>query len=127
MAGVLLGKDKKREEIVLGGYKLIFEHGYTLPWNSQAEDDAWPLSGGLIINTALDEFYVAGSGIVINFRTTKDDNSKVGILRIDEGKFIDGKWVPGRRMNGDQSHQGRHLRVEVGSYNIQKVKLYTYK
>jgi hypothetical protein len=40
--------------------------------------------------------------------------------------YKDGKWIPGRRMNGDQDHQGRHIRIEVDEWNIQKVKLYQY-
>jgi beta-galactosidase GanA len=127
MAGILLDHNKKQEEIVLGGYKLIVKHDFTLGWSPGAKNDTWPLSGVLIINTASDEFYVAGSGIVINFETTKDDNSKAGILKIDEGEFKNGQWIPGRRMNGDQSHQGRHLRIPESVYSIQKIKLYTYK
>ncbi|WP_170134493.1 DUF5597 domain-containing protein [Echinicola strongylocentroti] len=38
-----------------------------------------------------------------------------------------GNWQAGRKMNGDQSHQGRHLRIETGNYGIQKLKLYQYK
>jgi hypothetical protein len=30
-------------------------------------------------------------------------------------------------MNGDQDHQGRHIRIPVGEWNIQRVKLYQYK
>jgi beta-galactosidase GanA len=48
-------------------------------------------------------------------------------LSIDEGKFENGKWLPGRRMNGDQDHQGRHVRISVDEWNIQRVKLYQYK
>ena len=40
--------------------------------------------------------------------------------------YIDGKWTPGRRMNGDQDHQGRHLRIPEGEYAIQRIRLYTY-
>jgi hypothetical protein len=40
---------------------------------------------------------------------------------------VKGKWVAGRRMNGDQDHQGRHLQLPGGEYGIQKVKLYKYK
>jgi hypothetical protein len=29
-------------------------------------------------------------------------------------------------MNGDQNHQGRHVRVPGDEYMIQRVKLYTY-
>jgi hypothetical protein len=32
--------------------------------------------------------------------------------------------VKGRRMNGDQDHQGRHIRFSVSEWGIQKVKLY---
>ena len=31
-------------------------------------------------------------------------------------------WVPGRRLNGDQTHQGRHIRLPPGKPQIQKVR-----
>jgi hypothetical protein len=30
-------------------------------------------------------------------------------------------------MNGDQSHQGRHLRLPPGEFGIQRIKLYRYR
>jgi hypothetical protein len=30
-------------------------------------------------------------------------------------------------MNGDQSHQGRHLRIGAGDFGIQRVRLYGYR
>ena len=85
------------------------------------------MAGGLVIQTGEDEFIVAGTGIVITFATEDKVNPIVGILQSDEGEYIDGKWVAGRRMNGDQDHQGRHIRMAVGEWNIQRVKLYQYK
>lgn len=32
-----------------------------------------------------------------------------------------------RRLNGDQTHQGRHVRISVGEFKILHVKLYEYK
>jgi hypothetical protein len=32
-----------------------------------------------------------------------------------------------RWLNGDQTHQGRHVRVAPGDFGILRVKLYTYK
>jgi hypothetical protein len=32
-----------------------------------------------------------------------------------------------QRLNGDQSHQGRHLRIPFGNYDIQKLWLYRYQ
>jgi hypothetical protein len=40
---------------------------------------------------------------------------------------VNGEFVPGRRMNGDQSHQGRHLRIRSGQWGIQRLRLYTYR
>jgi len=34
------------------------------------------------------------------------------------------KWAPGRWLNGDQTHQGRHIRLAPGKFDIQRVKLY---
>ena len=65
--------------------------------------------------------------LLSSFSSDQIDKGKVGILTIEEGVYTNGKWVPGRTMNGDQSHQGRHLRFAVGEYGIQKLKLYRYK
>jgi hypothetical protein len=83
------------------------------------------LAGCIIIAFAPDEFYVAGTGVVITFTSTLT-NKRAGFLSIDEGKFENEKWIPGRRMNGDQDHQGRHVRIPVGEYSIQHVRLYAY-
>ena len=40
--------------------------------------------------------------------------------------FIDGRWTAGRRLNGDETHQGRHVRLPFGKFVIQRVKLYSY-
>ncbi len=126
MAGFLLNKEVQRDTISLGGYTIIAKHDYTLGWNSEAKDEVWPYAGGLIICTAPGEYWVAGSGLVLNFLSEQKGNSKAGIESIEEGSFINGKWVPVRRLNGDQSHQGRHLRIAMYQYGIQKLKLYSY-
>ena len=94
-------------------------------WSPGSKENVWPLAGGLIIAVAPDEFYVAGTGFVMTF-TPKANNKKAGFISVDEGKFENGVWKPGRRMNGDQDHQGRHVRIPWGEYSIQHVELYTY-
>ena len=56
----------------------------------------------------------------------KENNKKAGFLSVDEGRFESRIWKPGRRMNGDQDHQGRHVRIPGNEYSIQHVKLYAY-
>jgi len=53
-----------------------------------------------------------------------------GILSIDEGTYVDGRWVPGRRLNGDENGQGKFLRLGGGNSrngSVQRVKLYRYR
>ena len=68
---------------------------------------------------------MAGTGIVMTFNS-KAQGKRVGFISIDEGRFENEKWIPGRRMNGDQDHQGRHVRIPANDYSIQHVKLYSY-
>lgn len=51
----------------------------------------------------------------------------VGLLAVDEGTLVNGQWVQGRRLNGDQTHQGRHMRLPNGRFGIQRAKLYRYR
>ncbi|HEY5463544.1 MAG TPA: DUF5597 domain-containing protein [Hanamia sp.] len=127
MDGVLLDTSNKKQEIILGNYKLTISHDYTLGWSPEAKNPDWPMSGAIIIQTDENDFIIAGTGVVVTFTVNNSDKNSVGILQADEGIYEDGKWIPGRRMNGDQDHQGRHLRIPVGDWNIQKVKLYQYK
>ena len=43
------------------------------------------------------------------------------------GKYVNGQWAPGRWLNGDQTHQGHHVRLVPGEFDIQRVKLYQYR
>ena len=127
MEGFLLDKTKASDTVKLGGYTFVIKHDYTLGWSPGAKEAQWPQAGGLIIQTGPDEFTVAGTGIVLTFFSDQPDQPIAGILSIDEGSYINGQWIPVRRMNGDQSHQGRHLRIPVGETGIQKLQLYRYK
>lgn len=48
----------------------------------------------------------------------------LGIERIDELDYRDPSLRVLRRLNGDENHQGRHLRIPFGSYGVQRVQLY---
>jgi len=126
MDGVLLDSTNQEQELIFGDYKLTAKHDYTLGWSPGAKQPNWPHSGAIIIEEGPGEFIVAGTGIVITFQLTNNATQSAGILQADEGIYKNGQWIPGRRMNGDQDHQGRHIRIAVGDWGIQKVKLYKY-
>jgi len=127
MEGVLLDTVLQRKSVMFGAYKLSVAHDYTLGWSSESKKPGWPESGVLILQTGADEFTIAGSGIVVSFSSVEDTTVSVGILKAEEGHYANGKWQPGRRMNGDQDHQGRHIRIPAGEFGIQRVKLYQYR
>lgn len=127
MDGVLLDKNVLADTLTFGSYRFVIKHDYTLGWSPSAKEDQWPQAGGLIIQTAPDEFIVGGTGIVITFFSVDPKDGRTGILNIEEGEFENETWRPARTLNGDQSHQGRHLRFPVGDYGIQKLALYKYK
>jgi hypothetical protein len=126
MAGILLDSASQKTRIILGDYIFNVSHEYSWPYAPHSEGDN-PRFGGLIIMVSPDEFYIAGRGLIVTFETNTHDNSIAGIGSLDEGKFVDGNWVPGLRMNGDQSHQGRHMDLPGNTFSIQKVRLYKFK
>jgi beta-galactosidase GanA len=84
--------------------------------------------GGIVIRTGEDEYLIAGQGITVTFAGAGEGPSLAGIERAEEGSFDSaGRWVAGRVLNGDQTHQGRHIRLPAGAWGIQHVKLYRYR
>lgn len=126
-AGVRFNNERQDTSFVMGNYKFHFKHDYTLGWNPAANDGSeWPETGGLIISLGQDEFIVAGTGVVATFESL-DKKSVAGIGEIDQIEKNEGEWIRKFRMNGDQSHQGRHLRIPVDEFDIQRIQLYEYK
>jgi len=126
MNGVLLDSASQSERIQLGDYTIMFRHEYGWKYAVRTGPDT-PRVGGMVIMLSKDEFLVAGTGVMVSFWPRSPDDATVGIISMDEGTFVDGNWVAGRRMNGDQDNQGREMHLPSGMFTMQKVKLYRYK
>ena len=83
--------------------------------------------GGLLIQLGPEEYLAAGSGFVLEMVPVSAGPPIAGIESIWEGHFVAGRWTPGRLLNGDESHQGRHLRIPPDGFGIQRLKLYRYR
>lgn len=128
LAGVWLDQSNKVQKVKLGDYTFKVAHDYTWPYSRGfGQTNNWPRLGGLIISLTPNEFIVAGSGLVVTFESNSPEKPIAGILSIDEEKFVDGHWVPERRLNGDEDHQGRHLYLAPDECGVQLLKLYSYK
>lgn len=136
MVGLLPEGPEQRlpQEVVLGDYLLRVNYERQ-PGPNLADPAGAPLAGsgpqmlpagGLVVATGRDEFVFAGSGVTTTFAIEGSGDS-VGIVSAEEGTFRDGAWVHLRWLNGDQTHQGRHLRLEPGRLSVQRIKLYRYR
>jgi beta-galactosidase GanA len=126
MAGALLDSADQKVQVQLGDYAFNVRHEYSWPYAARTEGEN-PRFGCMIIMLSSDEYVIAGRGVVVTFQSRSNEGAIAGIGTMDEGHFVDGKWTPGLRMNGDQSHQGRHMNLPGNGYSIQKVRLYQYK
>jgi hypothetical protein len=121
---LVLHKDSPRptRTVALGGY--LFEAALSRTWPARtlATDD-----GAMIaIQSKPNEFYIGGSGLTISFARDPDtDNKLSGIASIEEvRRDASGGWAIQRRLNGDQSNQGRQLSMDPHRMRIYRVKLY---
>jgi beta-galactosidase GanA len=138
MAGLLPESAEQRQpqKVRLGGYILNISYerqaplaladGVIIPGGAMSTAGSPTVAGGLVIAIGPDEFLFAGTGITVTFETQAPGEATVGILSIQEGRYVDGRWLTHGWMNGDQSHQGRHLRLPPGEFGIQRIKLYRY-
>ena len=81
------------------------------------------MAGTLILQTGKDDFIIAGTGVVIMF-SSSNKGRVANILTADELQYENTKEIKGRRMNGDQDHQGRHIRIPDGQWGMQKISMY---
>jgi hypothetical protein len=136
ITSVLLRQDKNpTEEVILGNYKLLVEL-----IRSRRSNAIPPEGYGIIINSAPDEYIISGANIQISFSPNSSGPAIAAIAQLDEGLFENGRWIQGRRLNGDdimidydlakralENKTGTGLKFSGETKNIQRVKLYRYE
>ena len=126
MDAVLLDSEQREAEIVTpDGIRLTVRHSYTLGWEAGAKDTEWPETACIILRLGKEDYLVIGSGVVVTFSPEKGDGC-IGLAKCEEVTIDDGRQHIVRHLNGDQTHQGRHVRIPVGAFQIQHFKLYRY-
>jgi hypothetical protein len=154
--GLLFDQEYKERVLERDDLKIYARHYFTLPWDSRATDGSkWSEAGGLILQLGEYEYLLAGSGVVVEFE--KGGENRVGRISLGEDGFAtagggnmqeelwnegfrigigsvdeigieeDGTFRYVRRLNGDQTHQGRHVRIPVDDFSILHIKLYEYR
>ena len=124
---MLADHETKETLLTINDIHFRCRHDLTLGWNPEAKDpEKWGETSVMILDMGNDEYLFIGTGVVTTM-TPVDGKGKIGIERIDEVTFDDfGKMKRLRRLNGDEDHQGRHIRIPFGEYGIQLLKVYRY-
>jgi hypothetical protein len=82
---------------------------------------------GMIIVTGQNEFLGVGKGFRVLITPRSPSPFKLGFASIDEGTYEDGRWTPGRRLNGDENDQGSYWRLDSRSIKIEKALHYRHE
>jgi beta-galactosidase GanA len=87
------------------------------PWASE------PIGGAIVAQLSRDEFLITGDHVRLSFAGAKGSAANALIVRVEEGRYRDGKWVMERVWNGDQTDYGINfvdrpvwLKVTMGRY-----------
>ena len=122
--GLVLHSNSPRptQTVALGDY--LFEATLSRSWPAKTlmEDDG----AMIILQSAANEFYIAGAGLTVSFFRNPDVDTQVsGIASVEEVSRSNGNWTTLRRLNGDQTNQGRQLSMAPHQVNVYRVVLYS--
>ncbi len=133
MDAILLDNEQREAEIITpDGIRLTIKHSFSLGWEPGAKEDEWPEVACIILRLGKEDYLVIGSGVVITYTDAKADrnwkkgDTRIGLAKCESVSITDGKMHIKRHLNGDQTHQGRHVRIPVGEFDIQHFRLYQY-
>jgi hypothetical protein len=142
MSGVLLGPDDPPQKVPVGNYTLTvsFAKPRVAPLTQATPIPPNTFAAGIFIATGPDEYFVTGLGINITFAPNTPGLPLAGLATVEEGSFVDGRWVPGRMLAGDSTDEGQSIGIAwppgswVPEYRqraspdaIQRVTLYRYR
>jgi beta-galactosidase GanA len=113
---------RSTQTVALGGY--LFEATLSRSWPARSiiSDDG----AILILQTSPGEFYIAGSGLTVSFARDPDlDAGIAGIESVEQVSRSSEQWTTEKRLNGDQTNQGRQLLLDPHQPHIYRVRLYS--
>lgn len=103
--------------------KMMFDVGMSTPPAGASTSEAGhsptkkdPTSFGFVIAGGPAEFFLVGQDFMVDFAR---DGKLAEIDFVEEGRFKDGRWIPGRRLNGDE----RVMLLPAQGVGVIRVKL----
>lgn len=82
-------------------------------------------AAAIFIANGSDEYYMGGGGFRVAFTANTPGPATVGLGIVQEGRFVDGKWVVVRQLGGDDIGQGEILTLRPNT--VLRVVVYRYE
>ena len=118
----LLDSGIRESALDFEGLRVRVGHEFLLPWKAAEALGTWPVAAAAVIRTGPLEFLIAGTGFFAEF--SDKAGRPLAILSAERGHEKGGGFVSEQLLNGDETHQGRHVRIPAGSFWIQRLRLY---
>jgi hypothetical protein len=135
MSAVMLAAGDPPQKVKVGNYTM--QVARTASRSSAAAAPAQSgFAAALFIAVGPDEYYAVGDNVTVTFSPNTPGPELVGLGTVEEGTFVDGRWVPSRQLAGDETGQGDNLRLRSnptdripgdGYVGIQHFTLYRYR
>jgi hypothetical protein len=136
IAAVWLNKEQPAQKLQLGNYTLNVE----LRRTRRAPGLLPEVGYGIFIAAGADEHIAAGTDVQVTFSPNTPGPPIAGLASVEEGTYMNGRWVAGRVLNGDEvqlrydlaaaaaeNQSGSGLRFGPDGPAIQRVRLYRYR
>ena len=136
IAAVWLNKEQPAQKLQLGNYTLNIE----LRRTRRAPGLLPEVGSGIFIAAGPDEYIAAGTDVQVTFSPNTPGPPIAGLATVEEGTYVNGRWVAGRVLNGDEvqlrydlaaaaaeNQSGSGLRFGADGPAIQRVRLYRYR
>ncbi len=118
--GFLLDRDRRSVDFTMNGYTLHVSLDSIFGGTAES-------GFGMIMADGKDGFLGVGKGFRVSFTPLAESGRPAGIGAVTEGKFEDGNWIAGRRLNGDENDQGQAWRFDSREVRTEKVTLYRFE
>jgi hypothetical protein len=136
MTAVRLNQGDAPKRVALGNYTLeltytgrgrvpIAPEPGTTPQARATAPAGQPAAAAILVAAGPEEYYLGGGGFRIAFSANTTGPATVGLGIVQEGKFVDGKWVVVRQLGGDDIGQGEILSLRPNT--ILRVVVYRYE
>jgi len=107
--GLLFDKEDKERVIDDNGVVMTCRHFFTLPWDPRATDGSvWPEGGAMLIRLGKYDYLLAGSGVVVDFKTPTEKQQEQQKLLGEDG-FAEAGNTPGQSSKAGKRFRGKRL------------------